>query len=121
VAALVSSSLGNNFDMEVWNEYPPFISNYTIIYFYSVRYTFGSNWLSDANYYNPARTFEHYYTYNNSYGQSISDKEAILPLTVDYMHAVCFLWDLRDIRLNASLELSWNTSNKWILKSATLG
>ena len=55
------------FDLEVWNEY-----------------TFGSQFLDIANYYNPAPSFKEQATYTN-HGQTRKGVEVILPITVDYV------------------------------------
>lgn len=56
------------FDLEVWNEY-----------------TFGSQFLNDAYYYNPPRQYSQPIEYRN-HGLRATGPELILPMTVDYVN-----------------------------------
>ncbi len=74
VCATVQKDLGTvgkpnaGFDLEVWNEY-----------------TFGSQFLDEANYYQPARIFKTPISYHK-HGLTRTGVEIILPLTVDYVN-----------------------------------
>jgi hypothetical protein len=74
VCQIVKEDLGTEgqadagFDLEVWNEL-----------------TFGSDFLSEGNYYEPKRAFKTDITYKN-HGIIATGVESILPITVDYVN-----------------------------------
>lgn len=74
ICALARQALGTagaadaGFDLEVWNEY-----------------TFGSNFLSDKNYYDPPRKYREPVRYSR-HGLTCEGVESILPMTVDFVN-----------------------------------